>query len=439
MIKQLLLSVIALGQGDYPAAIAPISAENYYQQVISALPIVPQNYQPGAFDCATTVAADNPNYLTSAAMGTSPGWLEKSAHDWHYFPISAAEGKILVIDFAYKDDELGYRYLANEASQTSLFEPWSSSKIIAFIGAMVQLGADFSQPDTLIGQQRLADIITSIHSYQPIGEADGDSNAYAYYFANIAGRNNLTELFHQGWLNIGQPKVKFRGAYGPTAYAPEPPRWLTASRAQELAVTALASDPGMLPYRCDDCGVTGNKPMTTLVLAEFLKRLASYDRDPLIRLDGLSADAIAMLFFGLGHSTHEIAAGGMMAGASLTPHRAIAAALQEHYPALRGLSVQATLDQASNGNWRILHKLGAGPSETRDSGEVVALLHVCLPLPDGSREFTMAVQASSPQQNYTGVGEAGLKIEQMIRQATLQLLRQPPAQVGLDKVHQPNA
>jgi len=439
MIKQLLLSVVALGHDYYPAAIDSISAEDYYQQVISALPIVPQNYQPGPFDCATTVSADNADYQTTVAMGRAPGWLEKSAHDWHYFPISAAEGNVLVIDFAYKNQQLGYRYLANEATQSQLFEPWSSSKIIAFIGAMTQFSADFAQPDTLIGQVRLADIITSIHSYQPIGGADGDSNAYAYYFANLAGRDYLTALFHEGWLNSGQPQVKFRGAYGPTPYTPEPPRWQTASRAQQLTVTQPTTDPGMLPYRCDNCGLTGNKPMTTLVLAEFLKRLASYQRDPLIQLNGLSADAIAMLFFGPGHSQHDIAAGGMMAGASLTPHRAIAAALQQHYPALRGLSVQATLDQASNGDWRILHKLGAGPSETRDSGEVIALLHVCLPLPDGSREFTMAVQASSQKQDYTGVGEAGLKVEHIIQQATLQLLRQPPSPINAEKVAQPDA
>jgi hypothetical protein len=436
MIKQLLFSVLALGQGNYHSpSIETIPAEDYYEQVISALPLLPQNYQPGAFDCAATVAADDPNYQTTAAMGTELGWLEKSAHDWYYFPISAIEGKVLAIDFAYKNDQLSYRYLANEATHTKLFEPWSSSKIMAFIGAMSKLSVDFAQPDTLVGQLRIADIITSIHSYQAIGGANGDSNAYAYYFANLAGRDYLTALLHQAWLNSGQPQVKFRGAYGPAAYTPEPPRWLTASRNQQLSLNAPSSDPGMLAYRCDDCGLTGNKPMTTLVLAEFLKRLASSQRDPLTRLDGLSQQAIDLLFFGVGHSPHEIAAGGMMAGASLTPHRAIAAALQEHYPVLRGLSVQATLDQASNGNWRILHKLWAGPSETRNSGEVVALLHVCLPLPDGRREFTMAVQASSDQEDYTGVGEAGLKVEQMIRQATLQLLRQPPPKVNADKVN----
>jgi hypothetical protein len=47
----------------------------------------------------------------------------------------------------------------------------------------------------------------------------------------------------------------------------------------------------------------------------------------------------------------------------------------------------------------------------------------------------MAVQASSDQEDYTGVGEAGLKVEQMIRQATLQLLRQPPPKVNADKVN----
>ena len=82
MIKQLLFSVLALGQGNYHSpSIETIPAEDYYEQVISALPLLPQNYHPGAFDCAAIVAADDPSYQTTAAMGTELGWLEKSAHD----------------------------------------------------------------------------------------------------------------------------------------------------------------------------------------------------------------------------------------------------------------------------------------------------------------------------------------------------------------------
>lgn len=438
MISQLLIGVLALAPSD-GHTIADVAPDAYYQQVMQAPPLLPRDYQPGTFDCAGTVSAASTAYRTSAEMGTAQGWLEQSAHDWQYFPIPASEGKILVIDFAYKNNQLAYRYLANDGSQATLFEPWSSSKIIAFIGAMAKFSADFAQPDTLVGQARLADLITSIHSYQPIGVTDGDSNAYAYYFANLAGRDYLTSLLHEGWLQIGQPAVKFRGAYGPTPYAPEPQQWRTARLQQQLQVLAPSADPGMLPYRCDDCGLTGNKPMTTLVLAEFLKRLVSYQRDPLTRLNGLSAEAVQMLLFAPGHSPHQIAAGGMMAGASLTPHRAIAAALQEYDPSLRGRSMQATLDEATHGQWRIFHKLGAGPSETRNSGEVVALLHVCLPLVQGPREFTMAVQASSPEQSEAGVGAAGWQVEQLIRQATLQLLRQPPAQAQLPQVTEPYA
>ena len=81
-------------------------------------------------------------------------------------------------------------------------------------------------PHAMAGAHRISDLITSINTYEPSANADGNSNAIATYFANIAGRDFLTSLFHDRWLLLHNPLIRFRGAYGPTAFEPSAPTWL---------------------------------------------------------------------------------------------------------------------------------------------------------------------------------------------------------------------
>ncbi|MBY6064099.1 hypothetical protein [Pseudidiomarina sediminum] len=408
-------------------ALAGCSAEQpeglaYYETIMKAPPLLPEHATAQWLDCAPSVDAASADYTSVADTGTALGWVDRAAHDWDYFSSSADDGKVLVIDYAQKGDALAFRYLANDNTHADLYEPWSSSKIMAYAGALSLVSENFAQADTLIGDTKLADLITSIHSYQPSGKADGNSNAIAYYFADVAGRDYLTGLFHQGWMNSGQDGVMFRGKYGPDAFVPSDAYWRTPSRNAEILVTARSEDAGLLDYNCESCGELGNKPMTTLTSAEFLKRLVTQQRVPETRLAGLSDDAVMMLLYGPGHSDNSANAGGMMAGAGLGPHRAIARALQQHYSEYEGLSAQETLDQATQGNWRIFHKLGAGPSGTRGTSEVVALAHVCLPLPDGTHEFTLAAQAAVDDNSYENVGYAGEKLERLLETTVATLL-----------------
>lgn len=408
-------------------ALAGCSAEQpeglaYYETIMKAPPLLPEHAEPQWLDCAPPVSEKNEVYTSVGETGTELGWVERAAHDWDYFTSSADDGKVLVIDYAKQGNDLAFRYLANDDTHDDLYEPWSSSKIMAYAGALSLVSENFAQPDTLIGDTKLADLITSIHSYQQSGKADGNSNAIAYYFADVAGRDYLTGLFHQGWMNSGQEGVMFRGKYGPDAFAPSDAYWRTPSRNAEILVTARTDDAGLLGYNCDTCGDVGNKPMTTLTSAEFLKRLVTHRRVPQTRLAGLSDDAVMMLLYGSGHSENSANAGGMMAGAGLGPHRAIARALQQHDEELAGLSAQETLDQATQGNWRIFHKLGAGPSGTRGTSEVVALAHVCLPLADGKHEFTIAAQAAVDDNSYENVGYAGEKLERLLETTVATLL-----------------
>jgi hypothetical protein len=156
-----------------------------------------------------------------------------------------------------------------------------SSKIQAFSAAIAKIRERGVEANSLAGDVHLADLITSIHSYEPFGKADGDSNAIATYFLNVIGRDEATALFHDKWLKLNNKGIRFRGAYASKVYSPSEPYWLDLDSKKKIKVPELSQsseDPGYQSYRCETCGLTGNKPMTTLSQAEWLKRLASHER-----------------------------------------------------------------------------------------------------------------------------------------------------------------
>ena len=426
--------VIIFGFLSFMVSVTALADEqsdlDFYHNVFSAPPLLPKPFEPDCVkpDCSArlmpgrlmTHAEPNPAYFTVAQSGTAVGWEERVASDWHYFTIPASLGKITLIDFGATPDGTGYRYLANANTQNVLYEPWSSSKIMAFAGALATIGRAVSA-STLVGDVKLGDLITSINSYAPSGKADGNSNAIATYFANIAGREFLTDLFHDKWLNMNNPAIRFRGAYGPTAFAPSSADW-QFDLLNKLAVEPFAEagdDPFYQAYRCDECGITGNKPMTTLAQAEFLKRLVTHHSEPQTRLPGFMPSHLEMLLYGDGHSNSVVDAGGMQAGIGVLLARAIADALAPGSDA----SAKEVLDEQTGGRWRIFQKIGAGPSETRGQSETVLLAHVVLLFSEGpTREFTLAVQTEVEGNSEAGVGRAGKKMQQLLNIAMAQLL-----------------
>ncbi|GGF76138.1 hypothetical protein GCM10011338_30360 [Alteromonas lipolytica] len=365
----------------------------------------------------------NPEYVTVEQSGTGAGWEERVASNWTFFNIPASLGKVLVIDYGPTPSGTGYRYLANANTQNTLYEPWSSSKIMAFAGALASVGADVNAT-SMVGDVMMGDLITSINSYAPAGKADGNSNAIATYFANVAGRGYLTGLFHEKWLRMSNPAIRFRGAYGPVAFKPEPSVWQLDSGTQlnVSAFTEAGDDPFYQGYRCDECGLTGNKPMTTLAQAEFLKRLVTHGSEPHTRLPGFRESHLEMLLYGDGHSNSVVDAGGMQAGIGVLLARALAKAIAPGYLE-SGESAKSVLDKFTAGNWRIFQKIGAGPSETRGQSETVLLAHVVLlPEDEPPREFTLAVQTEVAGDSEAGVGRAGKKMQQVLDISMAQLL-----------------
>lgn len=391
-----------------------ITGENYRAATMNELPYFPANTEHLWPDCAPQT--DSSDYKTIAESGIHSGWEARVAADWQFFNIEQDLGYITLIDYAIKKDGLAYRYLSNQGSHTKLYEPWSSSKIMAYTGALSKLSMKAVPPETTAGDIRLADLITSIHTYRQSGKANGDSNAISSWLANVATRRWLTGLFHDDWLQMSQTDIRFRGAYGSEVYQPSP-NTINNNRLEfpvQLAPHLASVDaPYYQAYRCDSCELNGNKPMTTLAQAEFLKRIVSQKRVTTGAMPHLSNDAVISLLYAPGHDTKNIPMGGMSAGVSRMLHNALASNLGNDTQQ----SPKQILDKLTDGKWRVFQKIGWGPSETRGQGEVVVLAHVCLPMGAHAKEFTLAARTRVNQATEQAVDEAAQKMELLLTRA----------------------
>jgi hypothetical protein len=416
------------------------SSQSFYQQSMLAAPFLPSNQDTKNITCALPEANANTHLDSQSVKYQTHGWEKRIAHNWSFFSAPAQQGRILIIDIKQKGDKLAYRYLANDNTQNEIYEPWSSSKIFAFTGAMAQLRIQNTSNQAIasvaqgkIGEHHIADMLTSINSYDPFGKADGNSNALATFFANLATRDYLTSLFYDEWLKLDTSDVYFRGAYGPTAFVPSEFVWHGPSANDSSPLTSMTlnmnnvatQDPGYLPYKCDDCGLTGNKPMTTLAQAEWLKRLAVHSADPVTAHPHLTQDDVNTLFYGTGHSQNPQKFAGMTLGISTMLHQSLAKHMLNGDKNTQILPKQAKveLDKVSKGQWRIFQKIGWGPSETRSTSENVVLAYVCLPHYKQGRAFIVAAQTSVADAKEENVALAGLKMQALLDSAIDEYLR----------------
>lgn len=410
----------------------------FFENVMNAKPILPNNT-----DILELSIIKGPehnkntqlSYLSSAQVDYSAqGWEQRIAHDWNFFDMPSQEGRLLIIDINQNAaNELpAYRYLANDNTQNELYEPWSSSKIFAYTGAMAQLRKLSLSSNGNIGEHNIADMITSINSYESFGKADGNSNALATFFANLATRDYLTGLFYDNWLKLSTPNIYFRGAYGPSAFEPLAYTFNHASNVMasnpstiELNMNNIATDdPGYLSYRCEKCGLTGNKPMTTLAQAEWLKRLAMHQSDPSTAHPELAQADILNLFYGKNNSQKAPLA-GMTLGISNMLQMAIASNMSDNKINSTSEAKKA-LDSLYDGKWRVFQKIGWGPSETRSTSENVVLAYVSLPHPNDpklSRSFVVAAQVAVPEASEANVAKAGLKMQALLNRGIAQYMQ----------------
>ena len=296
MTRYVVLAIVLIGLGacgdrstndvtDDPAAATSAAAsagQRYLEASLLPPPLLPAELGELSVDCPLAEASDSAAYRSAREVDyASSGWEERISADWDFFDAPASAGWLTVIDFRREPGGLAYRYLANDETHDRLYEPWSSSKIMAFTAAVAALRPHGIGADSSVGGFVLADLITGINSYEEFGTSSGESNAIATFFLNVAGREFATSLFRDEWLALSNAAVRFRGAYGPTAFDPGTDEFVARdgqTRYAPAVYPAAADDPGYLAYRCETCGTDGNKAMTALAQTEWLKRLASHSR-----------------------------------------------------------------------------------------------------------------------------------------------------------------
>jgi hypothetical protein len=420
---------------------APTDAyvDYFYTNVMAQAPYLPSDLEVKSsprpshseIGCSNVIKADE-NYSSAADVQYQQVfWENRIASDWQFFSPTANAGKVLVIDYATKGSALAYRYLANAQSQQLLYEPWATSNIFAFTGAAAQARQLGLSTNSLIGDTHVGTLVTTMLAAQ-----NGDAQNIAAYFANVAGRGYLTSLLRDEWLLLSHSQVRLKGVSS-VPWRPASPVWLdlnTDTLATPFAFDNHFDDPSYQAYQCAQCGVTGNQPMTTLAQAEWLKRLASHTREPATAHPHLTQQDVNLLFNGIvddqqneramrDETTAPSFPGGMLTGVSSTLHYALA-------EAIAGQPVnnpKRVLDRATNGQWRVWQTVGWGISDERHDdrhiGENVVLAHVCLPLPDGSREFTIAAQTAHGHNDAKAVNHAGIKMQRLLIQTLTELIR----------------
>lgn len=386
--------------------------ESFYMEMMN-IPFYPANTTHRNIACDMPVVQSEWHKTSDEIVYSLKEWEQRIPLDTETFKGTEELGRILLIDTVYTEAGPAYRYFSND-THNQVYEPWSSSKVFAYTGALAKMREKGVGAPAVIGESNVSDMITTIHSYEAFGTSESSSNEVATYFANIAGRQYLTSLFFDEWLKLSNNDIFFRGAYGPSPFNPNSDIWIdevTGTSVSINAYQAAQDDPAYLPYRCDTCGLTGNKAMTTLAQAEWLKRLAMHERSPQTAHPNLTSDDIQSLFYGMGNSLGNDTMAGMTQGISNMLHRAIANQIDTTK------SPSNALDDYSNGAWRIFQKIGWGPSETRGTTEGVVLAHVCLPnaeIPSQSMQFTVAAQVSVDHNAEANLPLAGKKILKLL-------------------------
>ena len=268
------------------------------------------------------------------------------------------------------------------------YETWSSSKIFAMANAAGTLrgrettacvpagalGIDShttgKDSDTLL----LGDLATIICSYDHT--AGYTSNSLSSYFHDLGWRQKIHDLVQSNWLAEGDLSVSLGGNYGEATPVDLGFR-LTSNSDGAVSCAAIDKPLNSTPKY--------DNSLTALAAAEMTRRLVLHDAvDPSLHFPYITSADTRTILQGADYTANAtlfpLQMGGMSADTSIF--------LQSHLD-------MNSVEEASQGNWRIYSKLGCGYSSDRGVGEIVTNVHACLPGTFGV-ELTVHVRGSVP-------------------------------------------
>jgi hypothetical protein len=288
---------------------------------------------------------------------------------------------LLVIDIKRRDGVPYYRYLSNHNRHNIPFEPWSSAKFLASSAAISKARLESYGKiggNAQIGNYKIADLITTAFSYQPTNNVTASSNEVSNFLLRSASEKYSSDLISK-WLKITDGS-NFQGKFGAPVFDPGTDIW--KNNKSEIS----------LPF--DYYSGEDNKAMTLLTMGEWVKRLAMHSSDKKTAMPFLKDEDIENLFYG----SEAGIAGGALKGTSLYLSKAISgidslgAEKTPHSEA--NIYAQKKMVEVAGEGWRIFQKNGAGPSTSRNRGEVTLAAYVCLPNLKAGKEFVIIGRSS---------------------------------------------
>lgn len=311
-------------------------------------------------------------------------------------------------------------YCAGEYSRDAASETWSSSKIFAMANAAGHLRTNESDCMNSIGELGLDGNTEGKHGQTPLGDlstvvcsydttAGYSSNSLSSYFHDIGFRDRLNELVMPGgWLwgddsgkNNPEPN-SLGGNYG-------------EATPSDLGFTISKDMDGKGEVQCDvdkdPWPTVYDNSLSSLAAAEMTRRIVQYrDIPESMRFPGMTWEDAKEELYGAEESVlfPGLQWGGMTADTAIF---------------IQSSLNMTTVEEKSQGKFRIFSKLGAGYSSSRSRGEIISSGHACLPVLDRNgnpvsnegMELTISAKGSIPgdvtlkaaeQQVFTAMSES---------------------------------
>ena len=252
-----------------------------------------------------------------------------------------------------------YRYLSN-GRHSDVLELWSSSKFLGILNASenIRYSSDGKVGlDSVVDNIPVGDLVTIVHNYD---ERNYTSNGLMSWFHDVGGRDFANQILHERWLK--RPATEQYGAnYGAKS---EGIGFEFKNSVSEVKVKPILS---WLP----------SNDLSTLTLAEALKRVVMYRENPETHLEFSTWEDMKVLLYGAEESIwyDKQTPQGMESDISIYMQKA--------------LDIHA-VEAASQGQWRIFSKLGLGFSR---GGEIVHTDYACFPsFVDGESQVDRGVE-----------------------------------------------
>jgi hypothetical protein len=267
-------------------------------------------------------------------------------------PIISQDISATVILIRRVDGVPYYRYLSN-GQHSKILEMWSSSKFLGILNASEALRYESEGAlglDSSIDGIPVGDLVSVVHNYD---ERNYSSNGLMSWFHDVGGREFANQILHQRWLNRPETEV-FGANYG--------------AKSANLGFT-FSGEAGEVKINPDQGWIKSNK-LSTLTLAEALKRVVLYRENPATNLELSNWTDIKVLLYGAQRSIwyDELTPQGMEGDISIYMQESVD--IHE-------------LERKTQGQWRIFSKLGLGFSR---GGELVHTDYACFPSFDDNGE-----------------------------------------------------